>query len=101
MRGRAREREPIGGPPQLRSLPARAFASKRFYGPTKYLPVLPTTETPTPLRCAWDGAHGQDYYWLRREDEYVRDLRLHGSATHTRAENEVGVRESPLKESHK
>ena len=45
--------------------------------------------------------HGRGDTLPHREDEYVRDLRLHGSATSTREEREMEVRESTLKESHK
>ena len=101
MQGGTREREPIGGPHQLRSLLARAFASERFYGPTKYFPAVPTIEAQFPLRCPWDGAHVRGDNWPPHEDEYVRDLRLHGSATKIRAEKEAGVVESAMKDSHK
>ena len=50
------------------------------------------------LCCPRDGVHSLGPTWQCREDEYVRDLHLHGSATHNRGKMEE--RESALKESH-
>ena len=90
--------KPYCGSPQVKNLPARAFASQRFYWPTKCCSMVLTIGMLSSLRWPQDGIHSRGNTWPRREDEYVRDLGLHGSATETRAEKEVEERESAFKE---
>ena len=49
-----------------------------------------------PPRCPRDGIRGGGDTWLRREDEHISDLRLHGTATHTRSDKEAKESESVL-----
>ena len=101
MQGRTQEREPIGGSSLVKSLFTRAPGSQRFYWPTKCCSSVLTIEIPFPFCCPRDGVHDGGDTWPLYEDEYVRDLRLHGGASHTREEKEGGEREIVLKESPK
>ena len=62
-----------------KSLLARTPASQRFYRPTKCCPAMPTIGD-------------LDDAWPRREDEDVRNVRLHGSMTHTRTKKQTEER---------
>ena len=100
MRDGTREREPIDGLPELRSLPARASASQRFYWPAKRCPTVPTIEMPFPLCCPRDGVQGLGPTWPRRAARTSTYVICVSTAARPTIEEKMEGRESALKESH-